>query len=146
MSKEQKEITYTLDTVDTVIAALLHVMKHAHIITFTGQLGAGKTTLVRTLLRACGIEETITSPTFTYVNVYTNQSGVTFYHFDLYRIETLDDFLKAGFDEYLHQPNSYVFIEWPAIIMPLLTNHVCHCEISYDMQHIKRRTIAITCL
>jgi tRNA threonylcarbamoyladenosine biosynthesis protein TsaE len=100
--------------------------------TFTGPLGAGKTTIIRELLRRSGVTGLITSPTFTYVNLYTNEQGQTFYHFDLYRIQTLDEFAHAGFDEYLYQPNSRCFIEWPAIIEPLLSSNVCRVTLDYD--------------
>ena len=58
-------------------------------------------------------------PTFTYMNQYKGMDG-WFYHLDLYRMGSLQDFMQAGFGEYLEQPNSWVLIEWPEIIEPLL--------------------------
>ena len=58
--------------------------------------------MVRALLRKCGITEEITSPTFVCVNSYKNKKGITFNHFDLYRIKLLDEFVESGFDEYLY--------------------------------------------
>lgn len=128
----EQKMTYTLDQIDTVVDMLYAYMASCHIMTFTGPLGAGKTTIIRELLRRCGVKDIITSPTFTYVNLYTNEQGQALYHFDLYRIQSLDDFAHAGFDEYLYQPNSRCFIEWPAIIEPLLSAHVCRVTIDYD--------------
>jgi tRNA threonylcarbamoyladenosine biosynthesis protein TsaE len=128
---ECKKIIYSLETIGNVVQVLYNLMPECSVFTFTGTLGAGKTTLVQHLLRHCGIKEVITSPTFTYVNIYTNEQGKTFYHFDLYRMHSLQDFLDAGFEEYLYQPNSWAFIEWPEIIMPLLTHRVCHVHITY---------------
>jgi tRNA threonylcarbamoyladenosine biosynthesis protein TsaE len=67
------------------------------------------------------------------MNIYKNESGKTFFHFDLYRITSVDDFLFAGFDEYLIAPNSMCLIEWPEVIEPLLKlQHKKVCKISID--------------
>lgn len=122
---------YTLKDVESV-AQQLQSMTDQHVIfTFTGSLGAGKTTLVKALLVRLGVQELVTSPTFTYVNVYHTTAGITIYHFDLYRIDSVQAFVHAGFDEYLYQPNSIAMIEWPEHIMPLLTHAVCHNAIEY---------------
>jgi tRNA threonylcarbamoyladenosine biosynthesis protein TsaE len=128
---EEKTIIYSLETIRSIVEELYAIMPDCSVVTFTGTLGAGKTTLVQHLLRRCGITGVITSPTFAYLNTYINQEGQTFYHFDLYRMRSLEDFLNAGFDEYLYQPNSWALIEWPEIIMPLLTHNVCHVSITY---------------
>lgn len=128
-------IEYNVDQIKDVAQALALLRKTCAIFTFTGSLGAGKTTLVQALLKECGIVGPITSPTFTYFNVYENSQGQKFYHFDCYRLTSLDDFLQAGFDEYLYQPNSWVFIEWPELIMPLLTHDCCHIAIEYKNEY-----------
>jgi tRNA threonylcarbamoyladenosine biosynthesis protein TsaE len=89
-------------------------------------------------LRSCGITETITSPTFTYVNEYTNSKAEHFYHFDLYRIGSVEEFQSQGFDEYLYQGQSWAFIEWPEVIMPLLTHNVCFVSFDYHEDSDKR--------
>ena len=129
--KEKNTIIYTNDEVSKVAQQLIVLRQTCAIFTLTGSLGAGKTTLVREMLRLCGVEGSITSPTFTYVNLYANKQEQTFYHFDCYRITELDQFIQAGFDEYLYLPDSWCFIEWPEMIMPLLTNKACHISIDY---------------
>lgn len=124
-------ITYGVDEITKVADFLRTLRGKCKIFTFVGSLGAGKTTLVRSLLKQCGVEGSITSPTFTYVNCYKNGQGEIFYHFDCYRIEILDDFIEAGFDEYLYQENSWCFIEWPELIVPLLDHAVCYITIDY---------------
>jgi|SRR5579872_3364565 tRNA threonylcarbamoyladenosine biosynthesis protein TsaE len=126
-----KKITYRLDDISSVAKQLQEQLDNYRIITFTGPLGAGKTTLVKELLKQSGVADVVTSPTFTYLNIYENKKGQRFYHFDLYRIETLDQFLEAGFDEYLNQPQSLVLIEWPEPILPLLKEGACHIKIEY---------------
>lgn len=127
-----KQIKYSIDTINEVVEMLYSMMVNYKVITFTGSLGAGKTTLVKALLRRCGVQGVITSPTFTYVNVYENDRHQTYYHFDCYRITSVDEFTLAGFDEYLYQPDSWVFIEWPEVILPLVENKVIHVAIEYD--------------
>lgn len=125
------EYRYSLDTIDVVVEVLHGLMPQCMIFTFTGPLGAGKTTLVKKLLERSGVHELVTSPTFTYFITYHHSKGQTFHHFDLYRIKSLEEFKAVGFDEYLYQPNSWCFIEWPEIIMPLLIHNVCHVNIDY---------------
>ena len=129
---DEKTLVYALGEVKQVAADIVSLRDQCAAFTFTGPLGAGKTTLIQQCLRLCGIEGVITSPTFTYVNLYTNKQDQTFYHFDLYRIATLGDFQEAGFDEYLYLPDSWSFIEWPEVIMPLLKNRVCHVALDYE--------------
>jgi len=98
-----------------------HADRHS-VITLEGQLGAGKTTLVRELLSLFGVQQPIISPTFNYMQVYATKQGKRVYHFDLYRLPSLESFFAGGFEEYLYAPNSITVIEWPKIIEPLLIN------------------------
>lgn len=136
------KIIYGIDGIPNIVEKLYTLLAMCKVMTFTGPLGAGKTTLTRLLLQRCGVADLITSPTFTYVNVYENKEGQTFYHFDCYRIKTVEDFRAAGFDEYLYQPQSVVFIEWPEVVMPILTHDVCHLTIEYEGE---KRSITIEC-
>lgn len=80
------------------------------VITLNGNLGAGKTTLTREVLRAYGITGSIKSPTFTLVEPYT-VNGLNIYHFDLYRFSDPEEWFEAGFDEYFVRDH-ICFIEW----------------------------------
>ena len=81
-----------------------------------GGLGAGKTFLVRELLKHFGVKEEVTSPTYVFVNEYKNDSGSTksseWHHFDFYRMEHLDEFFARGFDEIAEDKNIVKFVEW----------------------------------
>lgn len=133
-----KEIIYSLQEQDAIIQELKTLMNKYTIFACSGPLGAGKTTTIKALLRACGVTDTITSPTFTYVNAYKNNKGECFYHFDLYRIDSVEEFQAQGFDEYLYQSASWAFIEWPEVIEPLLTHDVCHIFFDYHEDPEKR--------
>jgi tRNA threonylcarbamoyladenosine biosynthesis protein TsaE len=133
-----KEIIYSLQEQEMVIQELKELMKSYQIFACSGPLGAGKTTTIKALLRSCGVTGTITSPTFTYVNAYKNDAGEHFYHFDLYRIGSIEEFQSQGFDEYLYQDKSWAFIEWPEVIEQLLTRSVCHLFFDYHEDPEKR--------
>lgn len=133
-----KEIIYSLQEHDKIIAELKTLMSTYQIFACSGPLGAGKTTTIKALLRSCGVIGTITSPTFTYVNAYENADGERFFHFDLYRIGSIEEFQAQGFDEYLYQSNSWAFIEWPEVIEPLLTHDVCRLFFDYHEDPEKR--------
>jgi tRNA threonylcarbamoyladenosine biosynthesis protein TsaE len=140
----EHKLVYQLEDLPMVAETLHQMLGRCAVITLTGSLGAGKTTLTQALLKACGIEEVIQSPTFNYVSIYTNASGWRFYHFDLYRLKSLEEFMNAGFHEYLYEPMSYAIIEWPEIIMPLLKTRVCHAAIEYVSED--SRLLMYTCI
>lgn len=89
------------------------------IIAFNGQMAAGKTTFIKEICAQLGVEESITSPTFSLVNEYETTSNETIFHFDLYRIEQLDELIDMGFEEYVYS-NNFCFIEWAEFARPLL--------------------------
>jgi tRNA threonylcarbamoyladenosine biosynthesis protein TsaE len=144
--KQNQEATHTIlygvDEIEPVADYLYKLKDTCSIYTFAGSLGAGKTTLVQALLRRFGVTGPIASPTFTYVHTYQGNQDQTIYHFDTYRLPSLNAFIAAGFDEYLYQPNSYAFIEWPEIIEPLLQDRVCRVELEY--QDLEKRLMKCT--
>jgi len=128
---ESGKLIYGLQEINSAVKLLMNFFDRCSIFTFIGDLGAGKTTLIKMLLREMGVKDVITSPTFAYMCKYQNAYGQSFYHFDLYRMQSADEFFYAGFDELLYQPNSWSFIEWPEIIMPYLNNRVCTISIEH---------------
>ena len=89
------------------------------IVLLEGEMGAGKTTLIRTLCAEMGVPDEVSSPTFALVNEYRDARNRPIYHFDFYRIDTLDEALRIGAQEYFD--SGYLcLIEWPSRIEPLL--------------------------
>ncbi len=88
-------------------------------IAFYGKMGAGKTTFIKAVCEALGVNDVITSPTFAIINEYSSASRGSIFHFDCYRLKRLEEFLDIGGEEYLYS-GSLCFIEWPEIIEPVL--------------------------
>lgn len=132
------ELEYALDEIDDVAEFVYGLLNGTRIVALTGDLGAGKTSLTQAILRKAGVQGFIPSPTFTYVLHYTGADGRRYYHFDLYRLKSVEEFLAAGFADYLNEPGSYVFIEWPEIIASLLTKNVCFAELSHVTEDKRR--------
>lgn len=86
---------------------------------FYGKMGAGKTTFIKAICEALGVEDVITSPTFAIVNEYTDGEGNPVYHFDFYRIKKLEEVYDMGFEDYVYS-NSLCFMEWPELVEELL--------------------------
>ncbi len=128
---EKHELNFTQVDLPVVVRKILENCNDAQIITLTGTLGAGKTTFAIELMRQLGVIGEMQSPTYTYVQIYKNDVGKNFYHFDLYRLQDKNAFLFAGFDEFLYQSNSLAIIEWPEIIEQLLNKKVCSIELQY---------------
>lgn len=126
----KRAYSFELADIASVARDILAQYPHCTVFTFTGDLGAGKTTLIREIVAQYGITVPVTSPTFALLNIYRDKT-VCVYHFDLYRIKTVQEFLSAGLEEYLYQKNSIACIEWPAPIISLLTHQVCHITLEY---------------
>ncbi len=98
-----------------VVAALFEMGKDLPVWTFTGDLGAGKTTLIKALAAQLGIRDAVSSPTFNYVNDYDGK----LYHFDCYRLKSVEEALNLGLEEYLDS-GKRCWVEWPEVIRPIL--------------------------
>ena len=137
-------IEYSAAEVATVAKQCIDFSKDCSVVTLTGSLGAGKTTLVSHMMQELGVADPIVSPTFTYLNVYVLADGRKAYHFDLYRLNSLVEFEQAGFGEYLYQEDSICLIEWPEIVMPLLTHSACHIQIDFLNLEKRKLTAVVT--
>ena len=104
-------------------AALAVRLKRGDVVGLTGDLGAGKTTLARAIIRAAANDPDliVPSPTFTLVEVYETPRG-TYWHFDLYRLETPEQVYELGWEEALAE--GIVLLEWPERLGPLLPQHL----------------------
>ena len=98
------------------------------VIVLNGELGAGKTTFTKSLAKALGIDEPVTSPTFTLMNQYQGKN-LKLYHFDMYRIEDIDEILETGLTEYFGNTDAVCVIEWAENIKQLLPKNLTKISI-----------------
>ncbi len=82
-------------------------------------MGAGKTTLIKAICHTFGVQDMVNSPTFALVNEYRNAAGSIFYHFDFYRINSLEEALDIGTEDYFYSGN-YCLVEWPSQVESLI--------------------------
>jgi tRNA threonylcarbamoyladenosine biosynthesis protein TsaE len=114
------EISYTLNEIDTVAKKLLENLE-SKLILFNAPMGAGKTTLIKSICKQLGVVNEVTSPTFSLVNEYKG-AFTDVIHFDLYRLETNDQLIEIGIDYYLDK-NAFYLIEWPELLIPFLSDY-----------------------
>jgi tRNA threonylcarbamoyladenosine biosynthesis protein TsaE len=95
-----------------------------------GDMGSGKTTLAKQIVKATGVDSLVTSPTFSIVNQYGELGGKTIYHFDFYRIKNVVEALDLGFEEYLASGN-LCLIEWSEKIKALLPDRCFEIRIQH---------------
>jgi tRNA threonylcarbamoyladenosine biosynthesis protein TsaE len=108
----------SLDELDTVAEAVINSLDGRTVVAFDAPMGAGKTTLISRIAALLGAEDSVTSPTFAIVNQYEGKEH-TIYHFDMYRIERVEEALDFGSEEYLSS-GDLCLVEWPEKIEPLL--------------------------
>lgn len=125
---EERRITYGLEQLAEVAAFLLRELGDCPTWLFDAPMGAGKTTLIKELTRLLGVEEVTGSPTFAIVNEYHTREGEPIYHIDAYRLETHEDLLNIGAEDYLHSGH-YCFVEWPALFIPFLPDQTVRIRI-----------------
>ena len=114
------EWTFSAEQLPEIAAAFWQSYGEHQVFTLEGVMGAGKTTLVKALCAARGVEDTTASPTFSIINQYRSRDGQVIYHLDLYRLRDEEEAIGAGVEETIYQPGAICFIEWPDVIEPLL--------------------------
>lgn len=110
---------------------ILHKTEPHRVYAFEGQMGAGKTTFIKSLCEAMGTMDIVNSPTFAIVNVYDVEQPYRgeVYHFDCYRLKDIREAMDFGAEEYLYSDN-YCFIEWPRMMEALLPDNTIWINIT----------------
>lgn len=104
--------------------------KKGDIYCLSGDIGAGKTHFTKGFAKGLSIKEEITSPTFTIVNEYLS-GRLPFFHFDVYRISSLDEFYDIGYEEYFFE-KGVCLIEWAELILPIIPSNATWIKIEKD--------------
>ena len=117
----------SLSNLPNAAEQLISFAGEQRIFLFYGEMGAGKTTLIKILCEQLGVDSAVTSPTFSIVNEYAG-SGSTIYHFDFYRLKSQSEAFDMGYEEYFYS-GAYCFVEWPEKIADLLPEHYLKIDV-----------------
>ena len=118
----------SLDTIHESAKKFIDQIGNRTVFAFNGNMGAGKTTFIKSICEMMGVKETVNSPTFSIVNEYEAADGRIIYHFDCYRINKIQEALDFGAEEYLYSGN-LCFIEWSENIAPILPDSLVNVDI-----------------
>lgn len=124
------QFTYGLDELEFISKKIIANAKNK-ILCFYGEMGVGKTTLIKEIVNQLGSKDKVSSPTFSLVNEYEAQ-GQTIYHFDFYRIEHSDEAYQIGLESYLYS-NDWCLIEWPDKVKELLPQNITLIDIKRQL-------------
>lgn len=126
-----KLILSSLESIQKTAILFLENTTNFKIIAFYGDMGVGKTTFIKALCNEMDVIDTVSSPTFSLVNEYRTKKANSVYHFDFYRINSIEEVYDLGYEEYFYSGN-LCFIEWPELIEELLPNNCLRVKIIED--------------
>ena len=107
------EFAYSYNTIDNFAKKIIPLLKYK-LVFLEGELGSGKTTLIKQFCKELGFKNQVTSPTFPLLNIYKNNEK-NIYHADLYRLKNIDEINDLGFYEVI-ESNNWFFVEWPELL------------------------------
>ena len=107
----------------------------------SGEVGSGKTTMIKSFTKKLSVNNNTSSPTFNIVNEYKDRNKNSVYHFDLYRLKSINDLVEIGFEEYINS-GSYCFIEWPEIADSFFIDK--YISISINIKSKNSRDVEVT--
>ncbi|MFN4145600.1 MAG: tRNA (adenosine(37)-N6)-threonylcarbamoyltransferase complex ATPase subunit type 1 TsaE [Runella sp.] len=135
--------TFDLSNIQPAARQVIAACGEIKIWLFEGEMGAGKTTLIKAICAELGVINTVQSPTFSIVNEYLTQKGDTIYHFDCYRLKNLEEAYDIGLEEYLDSAN-LCLIEWPGKITPLLPPDTMTIHINQNANNTRNLSVSKT--
>ena len=122
------EVNFTLDQINATAKAVLKDMANHKVFAFHGEMGAGKTTFIHALCEVMGVQDVVTSPTFSIINQYKTRDGQTVYHMDLYRIKDENEAINAGIEDCLYS-GDICLVEWPEKAPGIFPDDTLHITI-----------------
>ena len=123
------EVYFLLNEIDEAAKKLLAETADYKVFAFHGEMGAGKTTFIHALCNTMGVEDVVSSPTFSIINQYKTRAGQTVYHMDLYRIKDENEAINAGVEDCLFSGNRCL-VEWPEKAPGVFPDETLHIYIT----------------
>jgi tRNA threonylcarbamoyladenosine biosynthesis protein TsaE len=130
-----------LADLDTAAKKVVEAIGNRKVVALYGQMGAGKTTLIKHICKALDVQDVVNSPSFSLVNEYQRPNGEPIYHFDFYRINKIEEAFDFGYEEYFFS-NNLCLIEWPEVIEDLIPDDAV--KLTIQVLGDGRREIQIT--
>ncbi len=115
---------HSLKELPRVSEQLLGAFPDERVFAVYGELGVGKTTFIKAICRVLGVQDMVSSPSYSLINEYRRLNGESVYHFDFYRVRKLEEVFDLGYEDYFFSGN-YCFIEWPEKLDYLLPSSCC---------------------
>ena len=131
-----------LEELDEIAKVLLAIFGNQKKVVFFGEMGVGKTTLIKSICKALNVQDIVNSPTFSVVNEYHDRHGNSLYHFDFYRINDLEEALDLGIEEYFYSKH-WIFIEWPEKISTFLPNKVDKVHLRLNKNNFRALKLSV---
>ena len=143
MPREPLQISYTLADIRAAAHQLWQWAYPLRVFTFSGSLGAGKTTFIHALCDTLGVKDAVSSPTFALINEYrfvAEDKERTIFHMDWYRLRDADEAIDAGMEDALNNDDVYCFVEWPEKAPELLQN--VYIQVQLEVTDMHQRTLS----
>lgn len=135
------EIKFSLEDIGPTADDFLQICKGYKVFAFSGELGAGKTTFINSLCKSLGVEEAVTSPTYSIIQEYHSADNSIIYHIDLYRIKSRTEASEAGIEDCLNS-SEICMVEWPEIVPGIFPDNTIFTNIK--VLSANRRKLIIT--
>ena len=122
------DVLFTLPQIKNAAATFLKEVEDYSVVALHGEMGAGKTTFVHAVCDELGVQNAVSSPTFSIINEYTTAAGKTIYHLDLYRLKSAQEAIDAGVEDCFYSGN-LCLVEWPEIAPSIFPENTLHVHI-----------------
>jgi tRNA threonylcarbamoyladenosine biosynthesis protein TsaE len=128
-------LNYSLSELSEIAKEVLKYSNNK-VLLFYGEMGIGKTTLIKEIVKQLGVNDNVSSPTFSLVNEYHSTKGAKVYHFDFYRINKEEEALDMGIEEYFYS-NNWCLVEWPNKVENLLPLNAVSITITSNKNQLR---------
>ena len=128
---------YNITQLPKIASQIIDLAKDTKNILFYAEMGAGKTTLIKEIIKQLGVTDNVSSPTFSLVNEYISDKNELIYHFDFYRIEDETEALDIGIEDYFYK-DAWCFMEWPQNIESFLPENAIAVNIEIIDEETRR--------